>query len=202
VKVVIRTSDAARSKALLDEIDVELRKRIGQGIYGTDGETFPMVVGRTLREAGATLALAESCTAGYAGQLLTSEPGASDVFVGGVLAYADQVKSTVLGVRPELLTEHGAVSEPCARAMAEGVRKLTNATIAVAITGIAGAKMDGRPGATHIQASGEKPVGTVFFAVAGTRPTKSTTKLFSGDRESIRKAAAYYALDLARRYFS
>ncbi len=201
VKIVVRTSDFAKSQAVLDQLDHELRKRIGQGIYGIDGETFPMVVGKALRESGATLALAESCTAGYAGQLLTSEPGSSDFFLGGVMAYANDIKTKVLGVPAELLTEHGAVSEPCARAMAEGARALTGATIAVSITGVAGARMDGRPGTLAGGATGDKPAGSVCFAVAGTRPTKSVSKLFAGDRERIRRAAAYHALDMARRYF-
>jgi nicotinamide-nucleotide amidase len=200
VKVVVRTPRFAESQAALDKLDHELRKRIGQGIYGTDGETFPMVVGKSLREAKATLALAESCTAGYAGQLITSEPGASEFFLGGVMAYANEVKTALLGVPAELLTEHGAVSEACARAMAEGVRKLTNATLGVAVTGIAGSRMDGRPN-VHLGQQADKPVGSVCFAIAGPRPTKSTSKLFSGDRERIRKAAAYFALDMARRYF-
>ncbi len=201
VKIVVRTGDFAKSQTVLEQIDHELRKRIGQGIYGTDGETFPMVVGKTLREAGATLALAESCTAGYAGQLLTSEPGASDFFLGGVMAYANEIKTKVLGVPAEMFTEHGAVSEPCARAMAEGARNLTGATIAVSITGVAGTKMDGRPGTPAGGPTGDKPVGSVCFAIAGPRPTKSASKLFSGDRERIRRAAAYHALDMARRYF-
>ena len=201
VKIVVRTSDFAKSQAVLEQVDHELRKRIGQGIYGTDGETFPMVVGKTLREAGATLALAESCTAGYAGQLLTSEPGASDFFLGGVMDYANDVKTKILGIPAELLTEHGAVSEPCARAMAEAARNLTGATIAVSITGVAGSRMDGRPGAPAASTPGEKPVGSVCFAIAGPRPTKSVSKLFSGDRERIRRAAAFHALDMARRYF-
>jgi nicotinamide-nucleotide amidase len=201
VKVVVRSADFAQSQAALEQIDRELRKRIGQGVYGTDGETFPMVVGRGLREAGATLALAESCTGGYAGQLITSEPGSSDVFKGGVMAYSNELKTSLLSVPAETLSEHGAVSEPCARAMAEGALKLTGATVAVAITGVAGSRMDGRP-APAPAAAGDKPAGTVCFAIAGPRPTKSTTKLFSGDRERIRRAAAYFALDLARRYFT
>lgn len=202
VKIVVRTSDFAKSQAMLDQLDHDLRKRIGQGIYGVDAETFPMVVGRTLRAAPATLALAESCTGGYAGQLITSEPGASDFFLGGVMAYSNDIKVNVLGVPAELLTEHGAVSEPVARAMAEGARKLTGATVAVAITGVAGNKIDGRGGTPSDSKPGDKPVGTVCFAIAGPRPTKSVGKLFSGDRERIRKAAAYFALDLARRYFT
>jgi nicotinamide-nucleotide amidase len=202
VKVVVRTDDPAKSQAVLDQIDHELRKRIGQGVYGTDGETFPMVVGRTLREAGATLALAESCTGGYAGELITSEPGSSDFFRGGVVAYSNELKTSLLSVPAEVLSEHGAVSEPCARAMAEGARKVANATIAVAITGVAGNRMDGRPVSPGARPAGDKAAGTVCFAIAGPRPTKSVTKLFSGDRERIRRAAAYFALDLARRYFT
>jgi nicotinamide-nucleotide amidase len=202
VKVVVRTDDPAKSQAVLDQIDHELRKRIGQGVYGTDGETFPMVVGRTLREAGATLALAESCTGGYAGELITSEPGSSDFFRGGVVAYSNELKTSLLSVPAEVLSEHGAVSEPCARAMAEGARKVANATIAVAITGVAGNRMDGRPVAPGGHPPGDKAAGSVCFAIAGPRPRKSVTKLFSGDRERIRRAAAYFALDLARRYFT
>jgi nicotinamide-nucleotide amidase len=187
---------------VLEQIDHELRKRIGQGIYGIDGETFPMVVGKTLREAGATLALAESCTAGYAGQLLTSEPGASDFFLGGVMAYANDVKTKILGVPAELLTEHGAVSEPCARAMAEAVRNLTGATIAVSITGRR-RQQDGWPSWRRRPPAhrARNRWARCAFAIAGPRPTKSVSKLFSGDRERIRRAAAYHALDMARRYF-
>jgi nicotinamide-nucleotide amidase len=201
VKVVVRSDDFAKSQAVLERVDHELRKRIGQGIYGVDAETFPMVVGRVLREAGATLAFAESCTGGYAGQMITSEPGASDFFLGGVMAYSNDVKINLLGVPADLIAEHGAVSDPCARAMAEGLRKVTNATLAIAITGIAGNKMDGRPGGVASTKPSDKPAGTVCFAVAGPRPTKSVGKLFSGDRERVRRAAAYFALDLARRYF-
>jgi PncC family amidohydrolase len=116
------------------------------------------------------------------------------------MAYANEVKTNVLGVAADLLTEHGAVSEACARAMAEGVRKLTGASLGVAITGIAGNRMDGRAAPTGGH-QGDKPVGSVCFAIAGPRPTKSASKLFSGDRERIRKASAYFALDMARRYF-
>lgn len=198
VKVIVRGPDAAASRALLDRIDAELRKRIGNGIYGTDDETFALVVGRVLRAAGAKLALAESCTGGLAGDMITTEPGASDFFAGGVVAYDNAVKVNVLGVKQETIDAHGAVSEPCAREMAEGAKRLANATVAVAITGIAGSDRDGRASAPP-PVSMDKPVGTVCFAVAGPKSTKSTTKLFSGGRDRIRRAAAFFALDLARR---
>ncbi len=199
VKVVIRGASPAESQERLEAIDRELRKRIGAGIYGVDSDTFPLVVGRTLRENQATLALAESCTGGMAGELITKEPGASDFFLGGVMAYANDVKVKLLGVRPETIAEQGAVSEPCAKEMAEGARRITGATVAVAITGIAGSSRDGT--SVPIQTEGGKPVGTVCFALAGPKSTKTVSKLFSGGRERIRRAAAYFALDMARRHF-
>jgi len=191
VKVVIRDADAERGRATLEKIETELRKRIGPGIYGTDGDTFPGAVARSLKAQNATLAIAESCTGGLAGQLVTSEAGASVFFRGSVVSYADEIKTGVLGVKPETLADFGAVSEPCAREMAEGAKKLCGSTLAVSITGVAGPD-GGAP---------DKPVGTVCFAVCGPGTTRTSTKLFAGDRERVRMAAAYYALDLARRYF-
>lgn len=199
VKVVIRGNSAADNRDKLEQVDRELRKRIGAGIYGVDGDTFPLVVGRVLRENQATLALAESCTGGMAGELITKEPGASDFFLGGVMAYANDVKVKVLGVRPETIADQGAVSEPCAKEMAEGARRITGATLAVAITGIAGSSRDGTN--VPVQSEGGKPVGTVCFALSGPKSTKTVSKLFSGGRDRIRRAAAYFALDMARRQF-
>ena len=197
VKVVIRGADRQKNQDLLEQVDRELRKRIGSGIYGVDGDNFPSAVGRALRSAGATLALAESCTGGAAGALLTSVPGASDFFLGGVVAYANDVKINTLGVKAFTLAEAGAVSEACAKEMAEGVKRITNASLGIAITGIAGPDSDkdrGGPGQI------EKPVGTVCFGVATAKSSKAISKFFSGDRERIRRAAAYFALDLARRH--
>jgi nicotinamide-nucleotide amidase len=191
VKVVVRNPDPARAKEIIEQLDRELRKRIGPGIYGVDDDTFPEMVGRSLREHQATVAFAESCTAGMAGELLTSVPGSSAYFLGGVMAYSDDVKRTVLGVKPETIADFGSVSEPCAREMADGVQKMTGATLAVGITGIAG------PGG----ASPDKPVGTVCFACVGPGTTRTATKLFSGGRQQVRRAAAFFGMDLARRYF-
>jgi nicotinamide-nucleotide amidase len=191
VKVVVRDRDLERGKATLEKIDTELRKRIGPGIYAVDGDTFPSAVAKSLKAQNATLAIAESCTGGLAGQLITSEAGATTFFRGSVVCYADEIKTGVLGVKPETLADFGAVSEPCAREMAEGVKKLCGSTLAVSITGIAGPE-GGAP---------DKPVGTVCFAVCGPGTTRTATKLFAGDRDRVRMAAAYFALDLARRYF-
>ena len=191
VKVVVRDRDVERARATLEKIDTELRKRIGPGIYAIDGDTFPSAVAKSLKAQNATLAIAESCTGGLAGQLVSSESGASSFFRGSVVCYADDIKTGVLGVKPETLADFGAVSEPCAREMAEGVKKLCGSSLAVSITGVAGPE-GGAP---------DKPVGTVCFAVCGPGTTRTATKLFAGDRDRVRMAAAYFGLDLARRYF-
>ncbi len=191
VKLVVRLADAADARATVDKVDAELRKRIGPGIYGIDGETFPAAVAKAMRAQEATLAFAESCTGGLAGELVTSEGGASAFFRGSIVAYADEVKTGVLGVKPETITDFGAVSEPTAREMAEGAKRVCGSSVAVGITGVAG-PAGGAP---------DKPVGTVCFAICGPGTTRTSTKLFAGGRERVRIAAAFYALDLARRYF-
>jgi nicotinamide-nucleotide amidase len=208
LKVVVRGGDQAYSARTLQRLEVEIRGRLGGVIYGVDGESLPEVMARALLEARATLALAESCTGGYAGQLVTSHPGASRFFLGGVVAYSDQIKRELLGVRPETLAAHGAVSEPCAVEMAQGVRQRCEATLGVSITGIAGAAREGVWTTTEVAEprataeSGCKPVGTVCFGVSGPRGDRSVTQHFFGGRERIRRAAAYFALDLARRHFN
>ncbi len=144
-----------------------------------------------LREKGLTFAAAESCTGGMIGETVTALPGASEVFLGGVISYANSVKENVLGVSPETLASCGAVSRETAREMAEGVRRLTGADIAVSVTGIAG------PGG----GSPEKPVGTVCFGVADKNGTEAQRIQFdpSLTREEIRFAAVEYALRLAIR---
>ena len=191
VKLVVRRDDETEARAVLEKVEAELRKRIGPGIYGIDGDTFPSAVSKSLKAQEATLGIAESCTGGMAGELITSESGASNFFRGSIVSYADEVKISVLGVKPETIADFGAVSEPTAREMAEGAKRVCGSTVAVAITGIAGPE-GGAP---------DKPVGTVCFAVCGPGTTRASTKLFAGGRERVRVAAAYYALDLARRYF-
>jgi nicotinamide-nucleotide amidase len=191
VKLVVRQADPELAQATVEKVDAELRKRIGPGIYGVDGETFPAAVAKALKAQEATLAFAESCTGGLAGELVTAEAGASAFFRGSVVAYADEVKTGVLGVKPETIADFGAVSEPAAREMAEGAKRVCGSSVAVGITGVAG------PGG----GAPDKPIGTVCFAICGPGTTRTSTKLFAGGRERVRMAAAYYALDLARRYF-
>lgn len=143
------------------------------------------VVVEMLRSAGETLAVAESCTGGWLGKEITSIPGASTSFWGGVIAYDNAAKSSLLSVSPEALESQGAVSERVAAEMASGVGRLSGATWAVAITGLAG------PGG----GTPDKPVGTVCVAVAGPIQLRRTY-LLSGDREDVRRQAVARALEL------
>lgn len=131
------------------------------------------------KQRGLTLTTAESCTGGLAAKELTDVPGASAVFVGGVVSYWSEIKAKVLGVPRPLLVEYGAVSEPVARAMAEGARRLTGADIALAVTGVAGPDRDDRGNA----------VGTVFIALAAESATVCRPLSLSGSRDAIRAAA-------------
>ena len=139
-----------------------------------------------------TLATAESCTGGLVGERLTSVPGASDVFLGGVVAYADSVKEGQLGVSGDLLREHGAVSAEAAAAMARGVRERLGADVGLAVTGVAG------PGG----GTPEKPVGLVFIHVEAPDASRGADFSYPGDRDSIRRRAAVAVLHLARRVLS
>lgn len=136
-----------------------------------------------------TLAVAESCTGGGVGAALTSIPGASEVFLGGVIAYSDRLKIGLLGVPAETIAAHGAVSGQCARAMAQGARRATGADWAVSVTGVAGPG-GGSPG---------KPVGTVWVAVEGPGEHSVERHLLSGSRGEVRDASVTTALALVRR---
>jgi nicotinamide-nucleotide amidase len=170
-------------------IEAAVRAIFGQSVWGSGKEELAELVVARLRARGERVALAESCTGGLLASLLTGVPGASAVLELGVVAYANFVKTGVLGVPEPLLAAHGAVSEPVARAMAEGARRSADATWGLGITGIAG-PTGGTP---------EKPVGTVHLALAGPQGTSHLARLFRGDRERVRRAAAFEALDLLRR---
>jgi nicotinamide-nucleotide amidase len=157
---------------LLAPLEAELRRRSGQSCYGSDGDSLASVVIERLRQRGETLAVAESCSGGGLGAALTAVPGASDVFVGGVIAYANAVKQGLLGVDPLDLERWGAVSDPVAEAMALGAQRVTGSGWALAITGVAG------PGG----GSDQKPVGLVHIAVAGPASCRSEAVRFGSSR--------------------
>jgi nicotinamide-nucleotide amidase len=186
VTLVVRGQDQGAAKRVLDHLDPEVRRRLGGALYSEGQDDLPVVVGRTLRERGATLATAESCTGGMIGEMMTAVPGSSAYFLGGVISYANEVKRQVLGVREQTLQEHGAVSEACVREMAEGVRRLTGATYGVAVSGIAGPE-GGTP---------DKPVGTVHLAVAGPDEVVTRRVFWPGDREQVRRIASCAALNV------
>lgn len=140
------------------------------------------------RERGIRLATAESCTGGMIGATLTALAGVSDVFEGGIMAYQNRVKAHLLGVDETILREAGAVSEACARAMAQGAQRALQCELAIAVTGIAG------PGGGTI----EKPVGLVYIAVAYAAETLVERCLFKGDRQAVRQQTVEKALALTR----
>ena len=157
LRLTARGASQDEAKALLGPVEAEIRARAGAACFGADDDSLASVVLEQLRCRDQTLAVAESCTGGGLGAALAAVPGASAVFLGGVIAYANAVKQELLGVAPELLAAHGAVSDPVAQAMAEGARRATGAHWALAVTGIAG----------PAGGSAEKPVGLVHIAVAG-----------------------------------
>ena len=186
VKVSARAEDAAAAAALLDAAREEIRRRLGELIIceGT-GEPERALVA-LLAERGVSLAVAESCTGGMLGSRITSVPGASRVFLGGVVAYADALKEAFLGVRRETLERYGAVSAETAEAMARGCREAFGAGMSAAVTGIAGPS-GGSP---------EKPVGLVYVAVADAGGVEVREFRFRGEREVVRRRAVNAALAL------
>jgi competence/damage-inducible protein CinA-like protein len=182
------TVEPAEGERLLAAAAAVLLPALGRHYYGDEDCDLAALVLRRLEQREATLAVAESCTGGLIGARLTAVPGASRVFHGGVVAYADRVKVAELGVPEELLARYGAVSEPVVQAMAEGVARRFGATAAVAVTGIAGPS-GGTP---------EKPVGTVWLGATLDGRTEGAVRRFPGGREDVRQRSAQAALDLLR----
>ena len=171
------------------ELEAALGRKLGRFLYSSDGRTVEELVLDRCRELGWSLATAESCTGGLVAAGLTAVPGSTDVVVGGVVAYANEVKIGELGVRADLIEERGAVSAEVAEAMARGACERLGVDVAVAVTGIAG------PGG----ASEEKPVGLVYFHVETPEASKGGFFNFPGDRDSIRRRAVVGSLHLVRR---
>jgi nicotinamide-nucleotide amidase len=178
----------ATVRDLAERAASEVRTRLGDIIYGDGDDTFAGVVGRALRTRGWTLAIAESCTGGLVGHMITKEPGASDYLLLDAVTYANSAKQSVLGVDEDVLRGHGAVSAECAARMAEGARRVSGADVALAITGIAG------PGG----ASDNKPVGLVYLAIATKDGTEVKERRFNGERVWIQTLASYVGLQMVR----
>ncbi|MGH3071047.1 MAG: competence/damage-inducible protein A [Gaiellaceae bacterium] len=177
------------AEARLAALQAALDEGLGRHLYSTDGRSVEELVLEGCRELGWTIATAESCTGGLVAGALTAVSGSSDAVVGGIVAYADEVKTASLGVPPELLERHGAVSAEVAEAMARGARERLGVDVAVAVTGVAG------PGG----GTDEKPVGLVYFHAETPSASHGSSFSFPGDRESIRRRSVVASLHLVRR---
>jgi nicotinamide-nucleotide amidase len=204
LRPVARAKTAEEADARIAQVAGAIRARLGPIVYGEGEETMESVVGRLLREAGLSVSTAESCTGGLIAERLTDVPGSSAYFRGGIVAYSNAAKASLLGVSETVLKEHGAVSEPVVRAMAEAVRRRFGSDFGVATSGISGPD-GGTP---------EKPVGLVWLALSFARPTDrvgaddseteapkthAASFVFQVDRSRHRSLTAQVALDWIRR---
>lgn len=184
-----RAASDAEADGLLNELGDEIELALGDHVFSKGGESLEEVVGIYLAMKQKTLSVAESCTGGLLSERLTRIPGSSNFFLGGAVCYSNELKTKLAGVPAHLIEEHGAVSQPVAQALAEGIRRRAGASFGLGITGIAG------PGG----GSQEKPVGMVFIALADGQSTVVREFRFPGDRERIRFWASQVALELVRR---
>ena len=191
VRLTCRARDAAEADLLFAPLEIAIRERIGEFIFGVDAQGFEQQLGGLLRAGGRTLATAESCTGGAVGDRITAVPGSSEWYLGGVVAYSNEVKTSLLDVPQAVLRDAGAVSEACARAMAQGVARRLGADYGLATTGIAGPT----GGGAH------KPVGLVYLALhdTATGETVACERRLTGDRAQIKERTALAALELACR---
>ncbi|MFO0759516.1 MAG: competence/damage-inducible protein A [Byssovorax sp.] len=188
IKLTVKGPDAAAAQARLDAAAAEVTSIIGPNIF-SDGDPIEAVIGAALRRASATVSTVESCTGGLVAERITSIAGASDYFDRGFVTYTNQAKHELAGVPLDLLEEHGAVSEACAKAMAEGARDRARTTYAISVTGLAG------PGG----GTPDKPVGLVYVGLAGPNGTQVRKIYWPGQREQIRSISAMVGLDMLRR---
>ena len=189
VRLLGRGATRALANAALQPVEAEVRAALGVDCYGQDEDLLETVVGRLLLARGFTVSVAESCTGGLLGNRLTNIAGSSRYIERGVIVYSNRAKEELLGVPEPLLRAHGAVSEPVARAMAEGVCRISGSPCGLAVTGIAGP--DG--------GSAEKPVGTVYIGCATPEGIEVRRCRFDGDRVAIKWQSSQTALDMLRR---
>jgi len=189
-RITAKAPNRQAALAMISDLEAKARERLGDYVFGIDEDTLESVVVRLLVERGLKLAFAESCTGGLVSNRVTDVPGASETFQGGVVAYANDVKSGMLGVPAEIIARHGAVSPEVAEAMANGAAERLGADIAVGITGIAG-PAGGTP---------EKPVGLVYIALKTPESVSVTRNVFGGSRTEIKMRASHVALNMVRMY--
>lgn len=184
VKIMAKAVSAAAAIALITPVEHELLRRLDGHVYGVDDETLPFAIHVLLQQTRRTIAVAESCTGGSITAALTSVPGSSKCFAGGIVSYGNDVKMELLGVQREDLDRSGAVSEEVAKQMAAGVRKSLGTGIGLALTGVAGPS-----GGTY-----EKPIGLVWLAISDASGVRTRRLHLAGDREGIQSRATTAAL--------
>jgi nicotinamide-nucleotide amidase len=176
----------------VNELAELIEHEMADDIFSANGDSLEEVVLLMLGMKGLTLAVAESCTGGWLGQRLTAVPNSSRAFLGGVICYSNAVKTAFAGVPSELLETDGAVSDAVARALAEGIRHRTGASLGLSITGIAGPAAPTGPDA-------DKPIGLVYIGLADGEDTQVRQLQIPGDRERVRLWATQHALEMLRR---
>lgn len=186
LRLTARASTPEAARELIFPLEKAIRQRLDDYIFGCDGDTLECVIGAMLTKRHLTLATAESCTGGLLSNRLTNIPGSSGYFLGGLITYSNEAKTTLLGIEPEVLAAHGAVSPETAAAMARGVRQVLAADIGLGITGIAG------PGG----GSPAKPVGLVYIGLDFGGEVQVRRELFTGQRENIKFQSSQSALYL------
>lgn len=192
LRLTARASDQREAQALIEPIEQEIRRRLGDAVMGVDDETLEAVVAELAIRNNIKVAVAESCTGGLISHRLTNVPGVSQAFLLGVVSYSNSAKEEILGVPHEIIAKYGAVSRECALAMARGVMRASSADVGIATTGIAGPS-----GATP-----GKPVGLVFVALTSRNDAMSSRFFLVGDRETIKERSARAALNLLRIWLS
>lgn len=192
LRITAKAPTLEEAQAMLDPVEAQLREQFGDLIYGVDVGSLQQRVSQLLHEKGLTLSTAESCTGGMAAKRMTDLPGASSIFLGGVVCYTNQVKHRVLGVPQEALDTYGAVSAQTAEALALGAQRITGSDLALSITGVAGPDSDDRG----------NPVGLVYIGLAaGEQVWVKETRLGQA-RDRVRNSAVLTAFDLVRRYLT
>lgn len=184
-----RAASLEAAQQRVDELAEKLEEELGDAVFSDNGDSMEQIVGYYLQMRNATLAVAESCTGGLLAERITSVSGSSRYFLGGAVAYSNELKTAFADVPADLIAKHGAVSREVAGALAEGIRKRSRATYGLGITGVAG-PTGGTP---------EKPVGLVFHGLASERGTDVVERSFPGDRKRVRWFASQQALDMVRR---
>jgi nicotinamide-nucleotide amidase len=187
--LMCRADSLEKAQSRVDELAEKLEEELGDFVFSDNGDSLEQIVGYFMQMRGATLAVAESCTGGMLSERITSVSGSSRYFLGGAVVYSNELKTALVDVPESMIERHGAVSAEVTKALAEGVRYRSGATLGIGITGVAGPS----------GGSAEKPVGLVFHALASDTGTEVIERKWPGDRQRVRRFATQQALDMVRR---